>query len=847
MRSAILGFAAGIAFLQMQAQLLPLEAHLALLVTAALLLLMAWQVTRGKRNSGARKVARIALLNVAGLCFGFAWAGLYAQYHLDEELPLAWEGRDITVVGTVDSLPYRFARGTRFNFKVETVAPQGKDMPVLPSRLALSWYDSGGFALAEAADDAVSAPTPAAGAVQALQPGERWQLTVRLKRPHGNANPHGFDYEVWLLQQNLRATGNVRPDRQLPYKNQRLDAFIWSPHNAIEHARGWLRDRIQAALPRQPYAGVIVALVIGDQRAIERDDWSIFNRTGVGHLVAISGLHITMVAGLFAALASFLWRRSFFTRAQLPLLLPTPKVAALAGLVAATLYVLLAGFGIPAQRTLYMLAVVGVAYWSGRLTHISHVMALALGVVLLVDPWALLWPGFWLSFGAVAIILYASAGRVGSDAVVEQQMMSPAVRYRQPSPALALWRKVRAGAYTQYVVTLGLLPLTVLLFGQYSLVSPLANALAIPLITLLVAPLALLGSVLPAPLSDWVLQGAHDLVQWLALWLGWLSSQPLAVWHAPLPAPWMFVLALAGTLLLLAPRGWPARWLGCFGWLPLILNGPVAPEEGQLRVTALDVGQGMALLVETPQHRLLYDTGPAYGPGSDAGSRVIVPYLRARGIDHLDVLVISHSDNDHSGGALSLLGEIAVDRVYSSLPPGNRIVAAAPDHRRCLAGQQWRWDGAEFRMLYPVPALYASDKWKPNALSCVLKVTLGKQAILLPGDLEAIQEDQLVNSPALADLRADVLLAPHHGSGTSSTLPFLQAVKPSVGLFQLGYRNRFNHPKPEVYQRYGDLGIRRLRNDESGAITVGFDNSGSAPVLTVQEYRQTHARYWYGR
>jgi competence protein ComEC len=384
-----------------------------------------------------------------------------------------------------------------------------------------------------------------------------------------------------------------------------------------------------------------------------------------------------------------------------------------------------------------------------------------------------------------------------------------------------------------------------LLFGQYSLVSPLANAIAIPLLTLLVVPLSLLGSVLPQALALPVLQLAHDLVAWLAHWLGWLSSQPFAVWQAPLPQPWMFVVALGGTLLLLAPRGWPVRWLGWFSWLPLLLNAPTAPAAGAMQVTALDVGQGMALLLETPGHRLLYDTGPSYGSvaGADAGNRVIVPYLRARGIDHLDVVVVSHGDSDHAGGLLSLLGQIKVDRVYSSLPLQHRLVAAAPDHRRCLAGQEWRWDGVALRMLYPVPALYDSDKWNANARSCVLRVSLGKLAMLLPGDLEATQEDELVHAETLADLRANVLLVPHHGSGTSSSVPFLQAVQPELALFQMGYRNRFNHPKPEIVARYDALGIRHLRSDEAGAVTIRFDRR----QWQAEAYRESHARYWYGR
>ncbi len=839
MRSAILGFAAGIAFLQMQAQLLPFEGHMALLAAAALLLLACWRLRHAGVRAGWYTVLRIVLFNMAGLCAGFAWGGLMAQYRLDDALPAAWEGHDVVVVGTIDSLPYRFERGVRFNFNVEKVAPQNGGRPPVPQRLALSWYSPGAFG--QAGGELV----PAAQTVPEVRPGERWQFTVRLKRPHGNANPHGFDYEVWLLEQNLRATGSVRSDQQSAYKNHRLQEFIWTPSNAIERGRSWLRERIMSALPKQKYAGVIVALVIGDQRAIEQSDWSIFNRTGVGHLVAISGLHITLISGLFGAFFGLLWRRSFFTRAQLPLLLPAPKVAVLAGLLAALMYVLLAGFGVPAQRTLYMLCVVGLAYWTGRLTHISYVMSLALAVVLLFDPWALLWPGFWLSFGAVAIILYASAGRIGADVSAEPQILTPVQRHRRPSRIARIRRSLRAGAYTQYVVTLGLLPLTMVLFGQYSLLSPLANAVAIPLITIVVAPLSLLGSILPAPLSQWLLLAAHAALEWLVQLLEWLAGQPFAVWQAPLPPLWVFALALGGTLLLLAPRGWPVRWLGLFGWLPLIFNTPAWPEQGQVHVTAFDVGQGMALLVETPGHRLLYDTGPYYSPESDGANRVIVPYLRARGIDHLDAVVISHNDNDHSGGALSLFKDIAVDRVYSSLAPTSAIVRAAPDHKRCQAGQQWRWDGVAFDMLYPAPVSYDSDKWKPNARSCVLKVTLGKRAILLPGDIEAVQEDELVHGPDAARLRADVLLAPHHGSGTSSTEAFLQAVQPTLALFQVGYRNRFNHPKPEVFVRYGRLGIRGLRNDDAGAISLQFDKADDK--ISVQEYRRAHARYWYGK
>lgn len=812
MRSAILGFAAGIFWLQNQAAL-PSFPTIAVIAIGAVLAGLLVRCT-------PRPVIKIPLLAACGVAFGFSWAALMAQQALSEQLPAAWEGRDVTVVGVVDSLPQRSEQGVRFNFAVERVLPQDGATPAIPSHLALSWY--AGFAgNGEHADRTDRTERNVA-------PGERWQLTVRLQRPHGNANPYGFDYEVWLLEQNLRATGYVRPDREDAAGNRRLAPFVWSFSSAVERCRGRLRARIFAALPDKEYAGVIVALVVGDQRAVSQSDWKVFNRTGISHLISISGLHITMIAGLFAGLVFWLWRHSFFSGAQLPLRLPAQKAAALAGAAIALLYVLLAGFGVPAQRTLYMISVVAAALWAGRLTSVSHVLCLALALVLLLDPWAVLWPGFWLSFGAVGVILYTSVGRTQNPA-------DSAMPLRRWRTALA------AAAHTQYAITLGLVPLTVLLFSQVSLVGPLANAIAIPLISLLVTPLALIGSILPLPLAAWVLGTAHALVEWLALALYWLNALPLAVWAAPTPAPWIFLLALAGTVWLLAPRGWPLRWLGLCGWLPLLLNAPTHPSPGQMRITAFDVGQGMALLVETEQHRLLYDTGPFYSSASNGGNRVILPYLKARGIHALDALIVSHNDNDHAGGALAILDEIKVGWVASSLAPETAIVRAAPNHHRCHAGQNWAWDGVRFEMLHPAPDDYQNSKAKSNALGCTLKITLGPHSMLLPADIGKEQEARLLAADS-ERLRATVLLAPHHGSGTSSSPAFLQAVQPELALFQVGYRNRYGHPKPEVFERYGALGIRRLRNDEAGAITLQFGTS-----FHFSEYRNEHARYWHAR
>ncbi len=786
MRCAILGFVGGASVLQTCASLPP-RWQAWVCVAAALILLAC-----------LRGPARAA---IAGGLLGFAWAAIVASAALSDGLSSHDEGRDVTIIGTIDNLPYSVEQGVRFNFKVEQVAAGGFHVP---GRIALGWYADRRGSSARAAD---------------VQPGERWQLTVRLQRPHGNANPNGFDYEAWLLEQGIRATGYVRAAGD---GNRRLDAFAPSAGNLVERVRAVLRERILRALPDKRYASVIVALVIGDQRGIDQSDWTVFNRTGIGHLISISGLHITMVAGMFALGVSSLWRRSFFTGAQLPLLLPAQKVAALAGSGIALLYVLLAGFGVPAQRTLYMIGVVAAGLWSGRITSITHVLCAALGIVVLLDPWAMMWPGFWLSFGAVAVIMYAHAGRTG---VVRGG-----------------WRGAwDEGWRTQYAVTLGLVPATMLLFAQVSLVSPIANAVAIPLVSFVVTPLALAGSIMPSPLSGLLLAVAHWFVELLARLLYLIGEQGFAVWSAPEPDWWLFLLALAGTLWMLAPRGWPHRWAGAAAWLPLFVQLPSHPDVGRFRVTAFDVGQGMALLVETHGHRLLYDTGPQYAPDSNGGNRVIAPYLRARGIARLDGMVISHSDTDHSGGALAMLEALPTGWVASSLWENSPIVRKAPQHIRCAAGQHWTWDGVEFEMLQPAIDSYANTALKANARSCTLRVSGGGQSMLLAGDIEAAQEARLVAT--MPDkLRADVLLAPHHGSGTSSTLGFLRVVGPRIAVFQVGYRNRYHHPKAQVFERYGDLGVRRLRTDEAGAITLEF-----AERVAAAEYRRAHARYWYGR
>ncbi len=774
----IILFVTGIALLQQQAVLPPLVWATVLLP----LILLAWLMRR-------RRWVFFAVMAICCITAGFFYAATRAQLRMDDALSPDWEGRDVQIVGVIASLPQHYERSVRFEFNIERVITQDA---VVPSHIALTWWGN-------------VAKDGQRGTLPEIKPGERWQFTVRLRRPRGSANPHGFDYEAWLFERDIRATGTVRPKSG----SRRMDAMVHQSAYWVEAARERLRARILQALPDKPYAGVLAALAIGDQRAIPPDQWQTFTRTGVNHLMSISGLHITMVSGLIFALAYGLWRRS----AQLVLRLPARKAAVLAGLAAALIYTLLAGFEVPAQRTLYMLAVMAVALWLNRLGSALSVLTIALLVVVLIDPWAVLAAGFWLSFGAVAIILYVSVGRTGTPH----------------------W--LMAWAQVQWAVTLALMPALLALFQQVSIISPVANALAIPLVSLVVVPLTLAGMLLP---FDLVLQLAHWVMSACGFALEWMSNLPVAVWQQHAPPGWTVAVAVAGVMILLLPRGFPMRWAGLAGFLPLFLAVPLPLAEGELQLTVLDVGHGLAVAARTRNHALLFDTGPAFGPQADSGNRMIVPYLRAAGVKALDVMIVSHDDIDHYGGASSVLQAMPVTQLLTSLPDLDPLPFEAASAARCYAGQKWEWDGVRFEMLHPTRESYDDISIKDNNRGCVLRIATRNGALLIPADIETRAEQQLLSSSREA-LRAQVLVVPHHGSKTSSTPEFVRAVDPRIVIYPVGYRNRFRHPHVDVEERYLRQGSHVYRTDRDGALTLHF---GASDAIKVTPYRATYRRYW---
>ncbi|HTD27850.1 MAG TPA: DNA internalization-related competence protein ComEC/Rec2, partial [Xanthomonadaceae bacterium] len=625
---------------------------------------------------------------------------------------------------------------------------------------------------------------------------DRWKLMVKLRRPRGVLDPGGFDFEELALERRVAATGYVRH----PEAAQKLGT---TP--TIDALRARWSTRIADAV-QSPSSRFIRAVALGDTRYLTESDWDTLRATGLNHQVAISGFHVGIVASFGALIAWLIYW--FFP--SLGLRWPRPQAQPLMALLFGFGYAAMTGFELPTVRTLLMIMAALLARIWRRPWSVPDALALALVAMLVVDPLSVLAAGFWLSFAGVAWLLWCL-------------------------PHDAPHGRVRGFIGGQGIVSLGLLPLTVWFFGQASLVSPLTNLIGIPGFALVVTPLSLIGLcvdlVLPSVGALILRLAAHvmDALWWV---LERAAHWPGALVWLPEPSALALVMALGGAFWMLLPRGVPGKPLALLLWLPLLWPRIASIPAGTADLAMIDVGQGLSLLVRTQHHTLLFDTGPAFTGGLDLGEAAVVPTMHAFGVRRLDALVVSHGDNDHSGGA---------DAVRRAYPVALRYAPAGwprgQDYQPCLRDATWVWDGVTFRFLHPPLDLPYLD----NDSGCVLRISGQGWAALLPADIEAIVEERLVREqPAL--LRADLLIAPHHGSATSSTQAFLEAVHPSLALISVGQDNRFGLPKPAIVRRYVDHGVALEDSASAGLVRVRLDTTGAH---VVERTRERLLRFWH--
>jgi competence protein ComEC len=717
----------------------------------------------------------------ASFMLGFFWAALFAQNALDPELDPALEGRTIMVEGRVLERPRQITpRQLRFPFYIERL-DAGQGWSAFRGKARLSIY-SADFKVAS---------------------GERWQLAVRLKRPHGFSNPGGFDFEQWLFQQRIRATGYVRQDKT---RNRLLSV---SRDPVINRFRSRLMSAYEVMSPASPSLAIIRALTIGDRSALTASQWEVLRATGTSHLVAISGLHVSLVAGLVFWLTRTLWARCGYLVERYP----ANKVAAVLAVAAALAYALLAGFGIPVRRALIMVTIFMLSIISDQGASFPRAIALAVLAILLLDPLAVLSPGWWLSFWAVTVIAYCSSGRNGPRGFVQK------------------W------VYMHIVLAVSMMPLLLVFFQQASVIAPLANSLAVPYIGMIVVPVALTGTLLfsvSETAGVWLLEIAARLTDFVWPWLNSLAGLEHALWQQHQPVPWTLLPAFVGLAICFMPRGIPGRWLALLLLLPLVVIEPLRPEWGEARVTLLDVGQGLAAVVQTRRHVLVYDAGPRFSETFDAGKAVVVPFLRHSGIRTLDMLIVSHGDNDHIGGVASLLADYPARELLTSVT--GKLSSSHAGH--CWQDRHWVWEGVSFTLLHPA----RDSRLRGNNASCVLRIqSAGGHGVLMTGDIEA-QAEQALLRRSRQQLAAAVLIAPHHGSNTSSTPEFIKRVDPDVVLFPSGYRNRYGFPQSAVVERYADMHAEMFETGLSGALSMTLSSGDEEPE--IRRFRDQRQRYW---
>jgi competence protein ComEC len=736
---------------------------------------------------------RSRLLAAFGL--GCSCLCLYGWHSVSELLPFELENQDIWVQGTVWSLPQQTARSLRFEFMVDKLCALTDlsqcDFSVLEKRhqkILVNDYQNFAYV-----------------------PGQKWQLQVKLRRPHGFANPGGFDYEAWLMQQQVRATGYVRanPDNLLLADGSLPQLFNRWRFELARKLAGLSAGTIR-------HENLVRALTIGDGHGISETEWDLFSQTGTNHLMVISGSHVALIALFLYRLSRFLYTRCH----RCLVYLAAPRAAALAALAGAFVYTGLAGFSLPALRALIMVSLYLGGVLLCRQTNPINALCLALALILALDPLASQNAGFWLSFGAVAILLFSVDKPADYDALEQQ-----------PQP---WWRKCRNILKVQLLVFSGLLPIMLVYFHQVSLTAPLVNIVAIPFIGLLVVPLSLVAMALLWMWPACALKLLLVIDYLLGIYLHCLQAVTELIPVDVLKLPSQSLLAMLIILLLVwllqfAPQRWQKG--ASLLLLPTVLFWPKQKlAVGALEFTVLDVGQGLAVVAATRNHALLYDAGPAFSARFDAGSDVVVPYLQYSNITHLDTVMISHADADHAGG-LPAIEENFPDARYtgSDISIFDSKSAASP----CRAATSWDWDEVHFAIIHPDSSAYGR-----NNGSCVLQITAGSQTILLPGDIERLVEVHLI---AHTDLQANILIAPHHGSRTSSSPAFIAEVQPEVVVFSSGYLNRFGHPAADVVDRYKARSSLLLNTAASGALTFSISAEGGRQIM---EYRRVKRRFW---
>jgi len=728
----------------------------------------------------------------------FSYAAICATSVIETRLKAEFVAKDILVEGIIANIPQHQQDRWRFYLDVSTAKIVDKNNNViqnidLKGKLKLSWYHRN----------------------KSIQPilfaGQTWRIRVRLKQPNSFMNHGGFDYEKWLFSNKIKATGYVRESIQ----NRLLDA---SPWYSLHYQRQKLANKIKqlSTSNTEKYnaaSAIITALAVASRDDISEQQWALFRQTGTSHLIAISGLHIGIVAGMGYFLTTIVWWLLPFLYQKIPVRI----AGAFLAISFATLYALLAGFSLPTQRSLIMVIGVVIALVQRQQVQTFHIVSIALILILLLDPFALMSASFWLSFAAVVLILFY-------------------VKRQQRMPRFSFFR-------LQLMLSLGMFPLTIFFFGSVALISPIANLIAIPWVALLIVPLILLAMLLLyiVPfVSAILLQFASFNIDYLLALLTWLDALPFTVFEFRSLSTPLILLMMLSLLFLFLPKGFPARWLGLLLLLPVFIKPPPSiQQQGIFKYTLLDVGQGLASVIETKHHVLIYDTGAKTGKRFDIGELVVLPFLQAKGIQKIDKMVISHSDIDHRGGAMALLKSITVNEVISS----NTEFLTGVNIKKCQAGQTWQWDKVTFEFIHPrSEENFSGEKLSTNNQSCVLKISNQYHSLLLTGDIEKEAEVSLLKHQS-TQLKAEVLLIPHHGSATSSTQAFIDAVKPTLALNSSGYYNKFKHPAEKVVQRYQHNKIAFYDTVTKGEIALLFP--ADKQPITVHSYREENLRFWY--